>query len=146
MKIVLLAFFFASAWCETLRAVTIQQEPFIFYDSSQTGNNRFQGFMVDLFNYAIKEGNLNVTYDMYLVPGKILRKAKCVFLHEDGTFGSRTTEGNWTGVIGELVNGEADVALSPLTITSQRVSAVEFTSAYLDIGLKILIKKPDEVI
>ena len=34
--------------------------------------------------------------------------------------------GGWTGMIGELVRNEADVAISPLTINAQREQVVDF--------------------
>jgi hypothetical protein len=41
--------------------------------------------------------DLNFTYELYLVP--------------DGKFGAMEQTGNWNGMIGQLVSGEADIAL-----------------------------------
>lgn len=44
--------------------------------------------------------DLNFTYDLYIVP--------------DGKFGAVEQTGNWNGMIGQLISGEADIALGPL--------------------------------
>lgn len=50
--------------------------------------------------------------------------------------------GSWNGVVGELIRHEADIAVAPLTITSQRERAIEFSTPFMDIGISIMIKKP----
>ena len=44
---------------------------------------------------------LNFTFDLYLV--------------EDGKFGSVDENGNWNGLIGELVVGRAEMAIGPIS-------------------------------
>ena len=55
----------------------------------RTGNDRFEGFSVDLIELVAKE--LKFDYELYLV--------------HDGKFGSRLPNGQWNGVVGELVVG-----------------------------------------
>jgi hypothetical protein len=45
--------------------------------------------------------SLNFTFELYLV--------------EDGKFGSVDENGNWDGLIGELVLGRAEIALGPIS-------------------------------
>ena len=40
-------------------------------------------------------------------------------------------DGKWNGMIGELLNDEADMAVAPLTITFERESVVHFTKEIL---------------
>jgi ABC-type amino acid transport substrate-binding protein len=44
--------------------------------------------------------------------------------------------------VGELVRNEADIAIAPLTISSMRERAIEFSTPFMDIGISIMIKKP----
>jgi ABC-type amino acid transport substrate-binding protein len=45
-------------------------------------------------------------------------------------------------MIGELIRHEADLAIAPLTITSQRESVVDFSKPWMNLGISILISKP----
>ena len=57
---------------------------------------------------------------------------------EDGLFGS-IVNGTWNGMIGELVAGKADIAISALTSTSTRSSVVDFGNSFLHVSLGILV-------
>ena len=77
-------------------------------------------------------------------------------LVEDGRFGGQDEDDNWLGLVGDLVNQvsngachiqlhihditfqNAEIALAPLTITSNRESVIDFTKSYYDIGLQAL--------
>lgn len=45
-------------------------------------------------------------------------------------------------MIGELVRKEADIAIAPLTINSQRERVADFTKPFMSLGISIMIKKP----
>ena len=70
------------------------------------GNARFEGYTKDLADHLSKE--LNLEFEIRPV--------------KDGQYGvsDPNVPGGWTGVIGELVRNEADIAISPLTINAQR--------------------------
>ncbi|XP_071126895.1 glutamate receptor U1-like [Mytilus edulis] len=61
---------------------------------------------------------------------------------QDSRYGTLDNTGNWTGMIGELVNKKADIAAAGLTVTVQRANAVHFSQPILDSGLSIVMKKP----
>ena len=71
-------------------------------------------------------------------------KIPCKFrIVKDNSFGNKPSHDQpWTGMIGELVRHEADLAVAPLTITSQRESAVDFSKPWMNLGISILISKP----
>lgn len=50
--------------------------------------------------------------------------------------------GQWNGIIGELLRNEADLAIAPLTINSLREKVVDFSKPFMNIGISIMIKKP----
>lgn len=71
---------------------------------------------------------------------------KCRFrLVKDNGYGSKlANDQSWNGMIGELVRHEADLAVAPLTITSQRESVVDFSKPWMNLGISILISKPEK--
>lgn len=52
--------------------------------------------------------------------------------------------GNWNGIIGELVRHEADLAIAGLTISLVRERAVEFSMPFMNLGISIMVYKPKE--
>lgn len=65
---------------------------------------------------------------------------------KDNSFGNKPTNDQpWTGMIGELVRHEVDLAIAPLTITSQRESVVDFSKPWMNLGISILISKPEKM-
>eukprot|EP01116_Phalansterium_solitarium_P022402 TRINITY_DN7388_c0_g1_i2.p1 TRINITY_DN7388_c0_g1~~TRINITY_DN7388_c0_g1_i2.p1 ORF type:complete len:333 (-),score=18.87 TRINITY_DN7388_c0_g1_i2:60-1058(-) len=109
-----------------LRASLVIQPPYVFYDPTKVGNDRFSGFAVDFFSAALQQLNQNVTWVGHLTD----------------SFGS-PVNGSWTGAVGELQSGQADIVIASLTITAARRSVISFTSAYVDVGLEIMILRPD---
>ena len=59
----------------------------------RAGNDRYEGFAVDLIAEVAKM--LHFDYDIYLV--------------HDGKFGSKLPDGNWNGMIGELLAGVREI-------------------------------------
>ncbi|GFT02462.1 lig_chan-Glu_bd domain-containing protein [Nephila pilipes] len=49
---------------------------------------------------------------------------------ENETMGLKDKSGNWSGQIGMIVRGEADVGMSIMAITEERSEAVDFSTAY----------------
>ncbi|GFS65661.1 glutamate receptor ionotropic, delta-1 [Trichonephila clavipes] len=54
---------------------------------------------------------------------------------EDGQYGIELSSGNWTGVIGMLYRGEADIGIANLGIFEDRFRTVDFSSTYMVDGL-----------
>ena len=71
---------------------------------------------------------------------------RCKFrIVKDNAFGNKPANDQpWNGMIGELVRHEADLAVAPLTITSQRESVVDFSKPWMNLGISILISKPEK--
>merc|ERR1719427_2208326 len=85
------------------------------------GNAKYEGAIVDLMNEL--STNLGFSYTIKLTEGGMY-----------GTF----RHGEWTGMIGEIIRGEADLGMIDMTITSTRETAVDFTHPFLFSGLSIL--------
>ncbi|KAF0312881.1 Glutamate receptor [Amphibalanus amphitrite] len=48
-------------------------------------------------------------------------------LSDEGVYGSRLENGSWTGVVGMVARGEADIAIGDISVTLERLAAVDFT-------------------
>eukprot|EP00058_Branchiostoma_floridae_P024160 XP_002609650.1 hypothetical protein BRAFLDRAFT_83648 [Branchiostoma floridae] len=109
----------------TLRVVTILEAPFTMKEKTADGSYKYTGFCVDMINELSRM--LKFDYDLYEVP--------------DRTYGAMTDDGEWSGMVGQLVNDKADIALAAFTITSERERYVDFTERYMDYGIGFLMKR-----
>ncbi|XP_012263496.2 ionotropic receptor 25a [Athalia rosae] len=58
-------------------------------------------------------------------------------------FGQRLPNGKWTGLVGDLLRGEIDIAVAALTMTSEREEVIDFVAPYYEqSGILIAIRKP----
>ncbi|KAG7201426.1 hypothetical protein KM043_004186 [Ampulex compressa] len=91
-----------------------------------TGNERYEGFGIDIIQELSKMLGFNYTFQ------------------EGGSvYGSYSKKNNkWTGMLGKIIDGEADLAITDLTITAERESAVDFTMPFMNLGISILYRKP----
>ncbi|KAI6238911.1 Protein CBR-GLR-7 [Aphelenchoides fujianensis] len=109
------------------RVVTVLQEPFVEFGGPENTFG-FQGYCIDLLEYI--RADLNFTYEIYLVP--------------DGKFGAMEQTGNWNGMIGQLVSGEADIALGPISQIAEREVDVDFTMPFYDlVGTAIVMRRTE---
>ncbi|KAL5004946.1 hypothetical protein ScPMuIL_018402 [Solemya velum] len=108
-----------------IRVTTIMDPPFMM-SAFTSKTNRYQGIIPDIMKQI--GDRLNCSFEFSHV--------------SDGRYGSLKADGNWTGMIGELQNKDADIAAAPLTITSKRMEAVDFSHPFMDAGVRILIKIP----
>ncbi|KAK8388340.1 hypothetical protein O3P69_020371 [Scylla paramamosain] len=60
-----------------------------------------------------------------------------VYLVMDGTFGAPRTSG-WTGIVGDLLDGSADLSFAPLSVTAQRARHLDFSDPYFFSSISIL--------
>lgn len=74
---------------------------------------------------------MNFEYELYESP--------------DGNFGAMNEKGEWNGMIKELIDKRADIALGTLSVMAERENVVDFTVPYYDlVGISILIRKKKE--
>ncbi|XP_015783422.1 glutamate receptor ionotropic, kainate 2 [Tetranychus urticae] len=116
---------------KTLVVTTFPGRPYTMFvedyeKKGLTGNDRFEGYCIDLMNEIAKR--LQFKYVIRLV--------------EDRAYGRRNEKGEWNGMIRELIDGKADIAVADLTITYERESAVDFTMPFMNLGIGILFRKP----
>ncbi|EGK96607.1 AGAP000801-PB, partial [Anopheles gambiae str. PEST] len=115
---------------KTLIVTTILSAPYCMRkDSAEklTGNSQFEGYAIDLIHEISKI--LGFNYTIRLAP--------------DGRYGSHNKEtGEWDGMIKELLEQRADLAIADLTITFDREQVVDFTMPFMNLGISVLYRKP----
>ncbi|CAH0391759.1 unnamed protein product [Bemisia tabaci] len=108
------------------RIVTVLQHPFIMREKDENGNWKFSGYCIDLIEEI--KSQIGFEYEIYVVP--------------DNNFGNMDENGQWNGMIKELVEKRADIALGSLSVMAERENVVDFTVPYYDlVGITILMKK-----
>ncbi|CAD6189840.1 unnamed protein product [Caenorhabditis auriculariae] len=114
------------------RVTTIMERPYVMLKKNHyelDANSKFEGFCIDLLAELSKD--LGFTYTVHAV--------------RDGKYGNDNFgNGTWDGMIGEILRGEAEMAVAPLTVNFRRSEVVDFTKPFLSLGISILYKVPDD--
>ncbi|OQV18207.1 Glutamate receptor ionotropic, kainate 3 [Hypsibius exemplaris] len=114
-----------------LRVAMILETPFIMKNPDNTTVNAppYIGYLIDLIQKISDE--LKFEYELYEVPDKL--------------FGAVDDNGEWNGLIRELIDKKADIGLAPLSVMAERENVVDFTVPYFDlVGVTILMKKTNQ--
>ena len=69
-----------------------------------TGNDRFEGFAIDLMSEIAKFLQFNVTFKLV----------------DDNKYGNKNEHGRWNGMIGDLANNRTDMAVQQITDNDKR--------------------------
>ncbi|CAF3808094.1 unnamed protein product [Rotaria sordida] len=121
---------------------TILDEPFTMLNESVVGNLTVSDALGQYFTFDELYG---YCVDLARVICEKKLEIPCKFrIAKDNSFGNKPADDQpWTGMIGELVRHEVDLAIAPLTITSQRENAVDFSKPWMNLGISILMSKPE---
>ncbi|KAM7398088.1 hypothetical protein PAMA_006116 [Pampus argenteus] len=114
----------------TLIVTTILENPYVMHrksDKELVGNDRFEGYCLDLLKEL--SNILGFTYEVRLVA--------------DGKYGAQNDKGEWNGMVRELIDHVADLAVAPLTITYVREKSIDFSKPFMTLGISILYRKPN---
>nr|XP_020853936.1 glutamate receptor ionotropic, kainate 2 isoform X2 [Phascolarctos cinereus] len=115
----------------SLIVTTILEEPYVMFKKSDKplyGNDRFEGYCIDLLRELATI--LGFTYEIRLV--------------EDGKYGAQDdVNGQWNGMVRELIDHKADLAVAPLAITYVREKVIDFSKPFMTLGISILYRKPN---
>uniref|UniRef100_A0AAY4B4T1 Glutamate receptor n=1 Tax=Denticeps clupeoides TaxID=299321 RepID=A0AAY4B4T1_9TELE len=84
------------------------------------------GYCIDLLEKLAED--MNFEFDLYIVG--------------DGKYGA-WKGGRWTGLVGDLLNGVADMAVTSFSINSARSRVMDFTSPFFSTSLGILVRSKD---
>ncbi|XP_041931924.1 glutamate receptor ionotropic, kainate 5 isoform X1 [Alosa sapidissima] len=112
---------------KTLIVTTILEDPYVMRrDNYQEleGNAQYEGFCVDMLTEL----------------ADILKFSFRIKLVDDGLYGAPEVNGSWTGMVGELINRKADLAVAGFTITSEREKVIDFSKPFMSLGISILYR------
>ncbi|XP_059153989.1 glutamate receptor ionotropic, kainate 2-like [Physella acuta] len=111
---------------KTLVVTSLKEAPFLMDKENPTPDEPYEGFCIDLAKELAKIVGFN--FRIELVP--------------DGNYGSPNAAGEWDGMVREIIERRADLAIAPLTITYIREQVIDFTKPFLNLGISILFKVP----
>ncbi|XP_020899711.1 glutamate receptor 2 isoform X2 [Exaiptasia diaphana] len=94
--------------------------------SGLTGNDRYEGFGVDMISKLAEK--LKFKYE--------------IKISTETSYGA-PIGGEWKGLVGELVDQKADIALGPITITAEREEVIDFSKPFLDFRIAMILTKPE---
>ncbi|KAG5879600.1 hypothetical protein JTB14_025247 [Gonioctena quinquepunctata] len=126
----------------TFRVVSRLGDPYLMRRTDPDGkhlygNDRYEGYVMDLIAEICKPESLNCSFSFELVA--------------DGKYGNYDpSTKQWNGIIKELLEYKADLGVCDLTITYERRKAVDFTLPFMTLGISILyakaVKEPPELL
>lgn len=88
------------------------------------------GYCIDLLEKLAED--MGFTFDLYIVG--------------DGKYGASSGTGRWTGLVGDLLSGSADMAVTSFSINSARSRVIDFTSPFYSTSLGILVRSLEVII
>ncbi|XP_070564372.1 glutamate receptor ionotropic, NMDA 3A-like [Ptychodera flava] len=103
------------------------------YTNSTHGENSmtsYHAYCCSGMAYDILESlarDMNFDYDLYIVA--------------DGSFGSKEHESSWDGMVGDLINQAADMAVASFSINSARSQVIDFSAPFYDTSLSIVVAR-----
>ncbi|XP_033607887.1 glutamate receptor ionotropic, kainate 2 isoform X14 [Cryptotermes secundus] len=103
------------------------ETPYVMHraQGNLTGNARYEGFCIDLLKEIA--AMVGFEYHIELVP--------------DGKYGVYDLEsGEWNGIVRQLMDKKADLAVGSMTINYARESVIDFTKPFMNLGISILFK------
>ncbi|XP_045462402.1 glutamate receptor ionotropic, kainate 2-like isoform X6 [Harmonia axyridis] len=114
-------------WNGMVQQLTMHEQPYVMMrsDPSLVGNDQFEGFCIDLLKEI--SSVVGFEYRIELVP--------------DGKYGVIDLEtGEWNGIVKQLMEKKADLAVGSMTINYARESVIDFTKPFMNLGISILFK------
>ena len=80
-----------------------------------------------------------------------MNQLKCFFstiryVVEDAKYGVVDRHGKWNGMIADVIQGKADIAVAGITITEQREREVNFTQPFLEAEMGIIAKPSKKIL
>ncbi|XP_049610023.1 probable glutamate receptor [Syngnathus scovelli] len=113
-----------AAGTKELSITTIKQDP---YAMSKGSGGELEGYCIDMISEL--SHMLGFRYKLHVV--------------KDNRYGAMDSSGNWNGMIGEIIRGEADLAVAPLTVTSIREQYVDMTTPFMQTGISFILQKDE---
>ncbi|XP_071541830.1 glutamate receptor ionotropic, kainate 2-like isoform X7 [Panulirus ornatus] len=113
----------------TLLVTTNLETPYVMLKKATnlTGNSRYEGFCVDMLERIA--AIMGFRYKIRVSPSR--------------TYGIQDPDtGEWNGIVRELQDNKADLAIGSMTINYARENVIDFTKPFMNVGISILFKVP----
>ncbi|XP_044270332.1 glutamate receptor ionotropic, kainate 2-like isoform X6 [Tribolium madens] len=114
-------------WNGMVRELMQHEQPYVMLktQTNVVGNERYEGFCIDLLREIASM--VGFEYRIVLVP--------------DSKYGVIDLEtGEWNGIVRQLMDKKADLAVGSMTINYARESVIDFTKPFMNLGISILFK------
>nr|XP_015833590.1 PREDICTED: glutamate receptor ionotropic, kainate 2 isoform X10 [Tribolium castaneum] len=114
-------------WNGMVRELMQHEQPYVMLrtQTNVVGNERYEGFCIDLLKEIASM--VGFEYRIELVP--------------DSKYGVIDLEtGEWNGIVRQLMDKKADLAVGSMTINYARESVIDFTKPFMNLGISILFK------
>ncbi|KAK7489096.1 hypothetical protein BaRGS_00019610 [Batillaria attramentaria] len=133
-----------------LRVVTRPEEPYVTY-RNVTGNGTCQDSTTTctvyprdedgnkLSNTTITKCCTGLSIDLLQHISRALNFDVYLYEVEDFQWGNQDKHGRWDGLMRELLEGHADMAVTSLGISEERSRAVSFSEPYQETGITIIV-------
>ncbi|KAI5619396.1 glutamate receptor ionotropic, NMDA 3B, partial [Silurus asotus] len=148
-----------------LRVVTLVEHPFVFTNKADEEGRCLSGQLCldpqtnnsDVLNHLFQDLELRNSTSL---PSEMIKccYGYCIDLLEklaedmqfdfelyivgDGKYGA-WKNGQWTGLVGDLLSGAADMAITSFSINSARSKVIDFTSPFFSTSLAIMVRSKD---
>ncbi|XP_028166877.1 glutamate receptor ionotropic, kainate 2-like [Ostrinia furnacalis] len=115
-------------------ATKVTRPYFEFAKTNDSSEVTYRGYAVDLikavFEIINRENNLNWEYEFYAVEktGNPIPGSK-----------------KWDGLLGDIMEHKAELAISDLSITSDRNEVVDFSIPFMSLGISMLFREPEAI-
>ncbi|XP_065574695.1 glutamate receptor ionotropic, kainate 1-like isoform X8 [Artemia franciscana] len=120
-------------WNGIVKQLIEKETPYVMLRhnaANLTGNARYEGFCVDLLK-AIS-AIVGFQYVIEFGPDKI--------------YGAPDPDtGEWNGLVKQLIEKKADLAVGSMTINYARENVIDFTKPFMNLGISILFKVPGKI-
>ncbi|XP_062608571.1 glutamate receptor ionotropic, kainate 3-like isoform X2 [Saccostrea cucullata] len=118
-----------------IRVTTKLEPPFVQWKNDSGGGNKttdigdqLEGFLISIFEKLADD--IGFDFNISLVP--------------DGKYGSyKGKVRGWTGMVRQLLDNKADIALAPFQITPSRSRVVDFPKPFMTKGTSLVVRKPE---
>ncbi|XP_042204499.1 glutamate receptor ionotropic, kainate 2-like isoform X1 [Homarus americanus] len=113
----------------TLLVTTNLENPYVMlkHEDNLSGNARYEGFCIDMLKHI--SGMIGFQYQIRVSPSR--------------TYGIQNpVTGEWNGIVRELQDSKADLAIGSMTINYARENVIDFTKPFMNVGISILFKVP----
>ncbi|CAL1529379.1 unnamed protein product [Lymnaea stagnalis] len=108
--------------------VVKEEAPFVVLGKDSEGNRTFSGLSIDLLQLVAEKAQFQYN----------------IKLTDHSSYGYQDHVGKWNGLISEISNKNADIAVGPIPPKPDSYDMIEFTKPYLSSGISLLIKYPSE--